>query len=59
MTNNYAIGMGFSFKSKEEEPITLNNLPALIKAARDRLDEIERHQLIEAFEVYDVHEEDD
>ena len=59
MTNNYAIDMGFSFKSKEEEPININNLPALIKAARDRLDEIERHQLIEAFEVYDVHEEDE
>ena len=51
---NHAIDVAFEFVTDDEDPITQQNLSAIIASARKRLDEIEKNNEIEAFGVYDT-----
>lgn len=58
MRKNYAIDMAFEFVTEDDDPITSKNLPALVEAAKARLDRILEAEDLEAFGVFDVHEEE-
>ena len=58
MKYNYAIDMAFEFVTEEVDLcVTKDNLALVVEAAKKRLDNIVEHNEVEAFGVYDVHEE--
>ena len=57
MTKRYLIDVAFEFQTKDEDPLTLENLPALVEAARVRLDSILENNDVESFDVYDVYDD--
>ena len=59
MKYNYALDMAFEFVTEEEDLyVTKDNLALIIEAAKKRLDNIIENNEIEAFGIFDVHEED-
>ena len=59
MKYNYALDMAFEFVTEEEDLyVTKDNLALIVEAAKKRLDNIVEHNEVEAFGIFDVHEED-
>ena len=58
MKYNHAVDVAFEFLSDDEDPVKKENLEALVRAAKDRLDRILKDQEIEAFDAYDTFEPD-
>lgn len=59
MKYNYALDMAFEFVTEEEDlDITKDNLALIVEAAKKRLDNIIENNEVEAFGIFDVHEED-
>ena len=59
MKYNYALDMAFEFVTEEEDlDVTKDNLALIVEAAKKRLDNIIENNEVEAFGIFDVHEED-
>ena len=56
---NFAIDMAFEFISEDECPVNLKNLRSIVGAAKDRLDNILELGELDAFNVFDEHDEVD
>tara|TARA_Y100001970_G_scaffold259516_1_gene340582 strand:+ start:17085 stop:17267 length:183 start_codon:yes stop_codon:yes gene_type:complete len=50
---NHAISVSFEFLSDDEDPVTKENLEALVAAAKGRLERILEIQDLDAFDAYD------
>lgn len=58
MKYNYALDMAFEFITKDEDlEVTKENLKHIVEAAKKRLDSIIEHNELNAFGIFDVHEE--
>ena len=56
---NFAIDMAFEFVSEDEYPINLKNLKDIVAAAKSLLEHILETEQLDAFGVFDEHEEEE